>query len=49
MPLASFGSPDNLIRFIRRPQEVVPENPMPDPGVTEQDGRDIAVYLYTLR
>jgi len=43
------NQPDNMIRWIRQPQEVVPGNGMPDLGVDERDGRDIAAYLYTLR
>ena len=39
----------NLITWIRNPQAIEPGNAMPDTGVTEQDGRDIAAYLYTLR
>lgn len=59
-PLTRFGdrtyiagmlpnSPSNLIRWIRKPQAVLPGNAMPDMGVTEADARDIAAYLYTLR
>ena len=59
-PLGGFGShvyvaglqqntPENLARWIARPQEVQPGNAMPDLGVTEQQARDIAAYLYTLR
>jgi len=40
--------PDNLIRWIRSPREVDPLTAMPDLGVTPQDARDIAGYLYTL-
>jgi cytochrome c len=43
------NTPPNLVRWIRAPQGVVPGNAMPDMGVTEQDARDIAAYLYTLR
>jgi cytochrome c1 len=43
------NTPGNLQRFIRHPQEVDPPNAMPDVGVTEADGRDIAAYLYTLK
>ncbi len=43
------NSPDNLIRWIRDPQSVAPGTAMPEMGVTEQDGKDIAAYLYTLR
>lgn len=59
-PLRGFGSrvyiagfeqntPENLSRWIAQPQEVQPGNAMPDLGVTEQQARDIAAYLYTLR
>lgn len=44
-----INTPDNMIKWIRRPQEIDPNNAMPTLGVTEQDGRDIAAYLYTLR
>jgi cytochrome c len=43
------NSPANMIRWIQRPQEVDPKNAMPNMGVTDQDARDIAAYLYTLR
>lgn len=43
------NSPDRLILWIRHPQRVSPGNGMPEQGVGEQDGRDIAAYLYTLR
>ncbi|HEV2854990.1 MAG TPA: c-type cytochrome [Thermoanaerobaculia bacterium] len=43
------NSPDNMIRWIRDPQSVEPGTLMPQMGVTEQDGKDIAAYLYTLR
>lgn len=43
------NTPDNLIKWLRKPQSVVPGNAMPDMAVTEQDARDIGAYLYTLR
>jgi cytochrome c len=43
------NNPDNLILWLRFPQEVDPGNAMPDLGVSEQDARDISAYLYTLR
>jgi cytochrome c len=43
------NDPRNMIRWIREPQGISPGTVMPDMGVTEQDGRDIAAYLYTLR
>jgi cytochrome c len=42
------NTPENLVHFIRDPQAVEPGTAMPDVGVSEQDGRDIAAYLYTL-
>jgi cytochrome c len=43
------NTPPNMIKWIREPQEVQPGTAMPELGVTEQDGKDIAAYLYTLR
>lgn len=43
------NEPDNLVRWLRAPQSVVPGNAMPDTGVTERDARDIAAYLYQLQ
>lgn len=40
------NQPDNMVRWIRSPQEVNPRTAMPDMGVTEADARDIAAYLY---
>jgi len=42
------NTPENLIRWIHNPQQISPGSAMPDLGVTEQDARDIAAYLYTL-
>lgn len=42
-------TPANLIRWIRAPREVDPHTAMPDLGVDERDGRDLAAYLETLR
>lgn len=43
------NNPENLIRWIRAPQSVRAGTAMPNTGVGERDGRDIAAYLYTLR
>jgi cytochrome c len=43
------NTPDNMIRWIRHPRQVDEKTAMPEMGVTAQDGRDIAAYLYTLR
>ena len=58
--LARFGSrtmvagllpntPDNLVHWLRDPQSVTPGNAMPSTGLSEQQARDVAAYLYTLR
>jgi cytochrome c len=38
----------NLILWIRSPQIVEPGNAMPPLGLSEQEARDAATYLYTL-
>jgi cytochrome c len=43
------NTPDNLMRWIQHPRQVDPHTAMPEMGVTDQDSRDIAAYLYTLR
>ena len=39
----------NLMRWIQHPHQIEPHTVMPEMNVTEQDSRDIAAYLYTLR
>jgi cytochrome c1 len=59
-PLTAFGlrayvagqvpnRPDNLTRWLRDPPTIEAGTAMPNLGVSEQDARDIAAYLYTLR
>lgn len=43
------NTPENLMQWIQHPRQVEPHTAMPEMGVTEQDSRDIAAYLYTLR
>lgn len=43
------NTPDNLVRWVRSPQSVEPNTAMPNLGLTEQQARDVAAYLYTLR
>ena len=43
------NTPDNLVSWIRHPQQIDPKTAMPDVGVTEPHARDIAAYLYSLR
>lgn len=40
---------ENLMQWIQHPHAVEPHTIMPEMNVTEQDSRDIAAYLYTLR
>jgi cytochrome c2 len=41
------NSPTNLANWVRVPQDINPQTAMPNLGVTEQEARDIAAYLYT--
>lgn len=43
------NTPANLMRWIQHPHAIEPHTVMPEMGVTEQDSRDIAAYLYTLK
>lgn len=43
------NTPDNLERWLKDPQSVVPGNAMPNTGMTQNEARDVAAYLYTLR
>jgi putative membrane protein len=43
------NTPVNMQDWIRHPRQHDTQTVMPDTGVTEQDGRDIAAFLYTLR
>jgi cytochrome c len=43
------NTPENLIRWIRAPQDVDPLTAMPDLKVPEAQALDMAAYLYTLK
>ncbi len=43
------NSPEHMETWIKDPPGVDPKTAMPKLGVTENDARDIACYLYTLR
>jgi putative membrane protein len=43
------NEPETLVRWIRHPRAYRDPTAMPDLGVTEQDARDIAAYLYSIR
>ncbi len=42
------NTPDNLTKWIQHPLKIEPKTAMPEMGVTDQDSRDIAAYLYSL-
>lgn len=43
------NTPENMISWIQDPKSHRDPTAMPDMDVTDQDARDIAAYLYTLR
>jgi putative membrane protein len=43
------NTPENLMQWIKHPRSVDEKTAMPETGVNDRDGRDIAAYLYTLR
>jgi cytochrome c len=42
------NSPQTLARWIAYPQVLLPGDAMPDTGITEEQARRIATYLYSL-
>ncbi|MCB8837142.1 cytochrome c family protein [Aurantimonas sp. VKM B-3413] len=42
------NTPDNMVAWLRDPQEVVPGNAMPDMGLSESQAKNVTAYLYTL-
>ena len=43
------NTPANMIHWLQQPQSVVPGNAMPNMAMSDQDARDLAAYLATLR
>jgi cytochrome c2 len=43
------NTPENLMEWIRFPQDIEPGTAMPDLGVTEDAAQDISAYLFNLR
>lgn len=43
------NEPDNLMHWIQDPQGMKPMTAMPNMGVTDDDARNIAAYLYGLQ
>jgi cytochrome c len=42
------NTPANLVRWVQHPQAMDPGVAMPEMGLTEQQARDVAAYLYTI-
>lgn len=42
------NTPGNLIAWIRDPPSLAPDTAMPRMGLSEQQARDAAAYLYTI-
>lgn len=42
------NTPGNLLHWIRNPHAIEQHTAMPEMGVSDQDSKDIAAYLYTL-
>jgi cytochrome c1 len=42
------NTPENLVRWIRAAPSFDPEVAMPEMGISDQDARDMAAYLFTL-
>jgi cytochrome c len=40
------NSPDNLVRWIASPQAISPGSAMPDTGISEDEARNVAAFLY---
>lgn len=40
---------ENLVAWLEQPRAIQPRTAMPAVGLSDQDARDIAAYLYTLR
>jgi len=43
------NTPENLVHWVEAPKAIEPETAMPTLGLSEQQARDVAAYLYTLR
>lgn len=43
------NTPDNMLTWLKNPQAVVPGTAMPNMELNDDEAKDIAAYLYTLR
>ena len=41
------NNPDEVVRWLLNPQAIDPTTPMPNLGLTPEQARDVASYLYT--
>ena len=46
---ALANTPENMVRWLKSPPRVKPATAMPDLGVSDEDARDLAAYLATLK
>jgi cytochrome c2 len=42
------NTPQDMVRWLRNPPQAAPRTAMPNLGISEQEAKDIASYLYTL-
>lgn len=43
------NSPENMVRWLQVAREINEKTAMPSTGITDQEARDVAAYLYALR
>jgi cytochrome c1 len=43
------NTPDNMVRWLKNPQAIIPGNAMPNMNLTEAQARDITAYLAGLQ
>lgn len=43
------NTPENLSRWLQQPSQINPLTAMPEMGISEEEARDMAAYLYTTR
>jgi mono/diheme cytochrome c family protein len=43
------NNPENMVRWLRAARQLNPHTAMPSTGISEQEARDVAAYLYALK
>ena len=43
------NTPETMVQWVRAPETIDPETAMPNLGLSAQQARDVAAYLFTLR